>query len=236
MMYKFSYFAAPIMPYEDSKGVFHKSTVVPQCTTDVERLYDMITKDASLKKITEWLRTQKPEDFKSAKCKVLPYVTPCGEFSYRKSEKITRLSGMFPLDFDHLASRQEAFELRDKIFEDKALKPLLVFVSPSGFGVKAFIPYAMQMPAGFGFVEGEKETEDDTPTKQHLLFVAEYIRDAMRYAFAMYDKGKNVATDEYKKQIASVDTSGKDIVRACFVCHDPGAKMRNVKLNTLITL
>ena len=235
MMYKFSYFVAPIMPYEDSKGVYHKSSVVPQCSIDVERLYDLITKDADLKRITEWLRSEKGglKDFRTNKCKVLPYVTPCGEFSYRRSEKITRLSGLFPLDFDHLESKEEACELREKLFSDRCLSPLLVFVSPSGKGVKAFIPYQMQMPAGFGLVEGESDTEDDSPTKKHLQFVAEYIRDAMRYAYAIYDGGRYTKADDMRSTIAGVDTTGKDIVRACFICHDADARLRPLKRNEI---
>lgn len=74
------------------------------------------------------------------KQQTLPYVTPCGVFSYRKSDSLTGPSGLIVVDIDHLDSRGEAEKLKRQLFDDRLLHPVLAFTSPSGYGVKAFIP------------------------------------------------------------------------------------------------
>lgn len=44
------------------------------------------------------------------------------------------------VDIDHLASLEEAEQLRNHLFEDPYLGTRLAFVSPGGLGVKLFIP------------------------------------------------------------------------------------------------
>lgn len=50
---------------------------------------------------------------------------------------------------------------------------------------------------------------------------AEGIQWAMNYVHCMYDA-------ENTQPGKGVDTSGKDLVRACFLCHDPKALLRKV--------
>lgn len=47
------------------------------------------------------------------------------------------------IDLDHLASAAETQDLRDRLFNDNFLLPYLAFVSPSGTGVKLFVPYRL---------------------------------------------------------------------------------------------
>lgn len=49
----------------------------------------------------------------------------------------------------------------------------------------------------------------------------EAVRWAMNYVHCMYDA-------ENTQPGKGVDTSGKDLVRACFLCHDPKALLRKV--------
>ncbi len=131
------------------------------------------------------------------KQQTLPYVTPCGVFTRRRSDCLTESSGLVVVDIDHLESAEETENLRQKLFDDPYLCPALVFVSPTGRGVKAFVP----CPAG----------QDST----------EAVRWAMNYVHCMYDA-------ENTQPGKGVDTSGKDLVRACFLCHDPKALLRKV--------
>ena len=61
--------------------------------------------------------------------------------------------------------------------------------------------------------------------KRERLFIAsgqtasEGIGWAMSYVHCMYDA-------DYRQPGKGVDTSGKDPVRACYLCHDPGALLR----------
>ena len=82
------------------------------------------------------------------------------------------------------------------------LLPELVFVSPGGHGVKAFVPYDL------GRTSDVKQN-----AAENIYWLMEYAR--LRYGDCSdKDKGKGV------------DYSGKDLVRACFLSHDERALMR----------
>ena len=113
----------------------------------------------------------------------------------RRSDCLEELSGLVVVDIDHLESTEEAEILRQELFDDPYLCPALAFISPSGLGVKAFIPHASEQNATDG------------------------IRWAMNYVHCMYDSN-------HRQPGKGVDTSGKDLVRSCFLCHDEGALLR----------
>lgn len=79
-------------------------------------------------------------EYRQLKQRQLPFVTPHGVFSRRKSDALISASGLVVVDIDHLASLEEAEQLRDHLFEDPYLGTRLAFVSPGGLGVKLFIP------------------------------------------------------------------------------------------------
>lgn len=144
-------------------------------------------------------------DIRLAKTTLLPYVTPCGTFSRRNSSSFKQPSGVVVVDVDHLSSTQEAQEMSRTLFDDAYLSPLLTFVSPSGLGVKAFVPYAL--------VCNDNPAENAT---KNMCWAMQYIE--LAYG------NPNESTGKHETKI--VDTSGKDIVRSCFLCHDPHALMR----------
>ena len=149
--------------------------------------------------------------YRMLKQQTLPYVTPCGVFSYRKSDSLTGPSGLIVVDIDHLDSRREAEKLKRQLFDDRLLHPVLAFTSPSGHGVKAFIPYDLaRIP----------DTRQNT---------SENIHWAMNYVQAIYDFHSSHPDGEDKKTNRSgkgVDRSGKDLVRACFLSYDEEALIR----------
>ena len=109
------------------------------------------------------------------KQQTLPYVTPCGVFTRRRSDCLTEPSGLVVVDIDHLESAEETENLRQQLFDDPYLCPALVFISPTGRGVKAFVPCL------------------------HGQNPAEGIQWAMNYVHCMYDAentqpGKGVDT------------------------------------------
>ena len=73
------------------------------------------------------------------------------------------------------------------------------FISPCGQGVKAFVPYT-----------------PDPALPDVRQNAAESIRWAMDYVQCVYADGN-------RNSAKGVDTSGKDLVRACFLSYDPGA-------------
>ena len=68
------------------------------------------------------------------KQQTLPYVTPCGVFTRRRSDCLKLPSGLMVVDVDHLDSPDEAGRLKQLLFKDPYLAPVLVFISPTGRG------------------------------------------------------------------------------------------------------
>ena len=85
------------------------------------------------------------------------------------------------------------------------LHPVLSFISPSNRGVKTFVPYS------------NLYTDDQSRN------VRESMSWAMEYVEMTYGSEMNNSIETVQK---AVDTSGKDIVRACFLSHDPQALFR----------
>ncbi len=197
MKREMSYFHAPIAPQRDADGnILQAATLTPVMNVSVEHIHQLITTNETLRQLTATLRTT--SNLRSAKAALLPYVLPCGVFTRRKSDSLIRLSGLFPIDVDGLASWEEASRMRIRLFTDRYLQPALCFISPSGRGVKAFVPYPLPL-------EG---------TTDVAAYVTDYIRNAMDYVRAVYG-------------MKWVDVTGKDLARACFLCHDAGALVRS---------
>lgn len=215
--FKMSLFLPPISPVKDSTTgrIIQPPILTPYKEITLQEVYKLITSSERLKTLTETVRraTENGDEkvYRMLKQQTLPYVTPCGVFSYRKSDSLTGPSGLIVVDIDHLDSRQEAEKLKRQLFDDLLLRPVLAFTSPSGHGVKAFIPYDLaRIP----------------DTKQNI---SENIHWAMNYVQAIYDFHSSHPDREDKKTNHSgkgVDRSGKDLVRACFLSYDEEALIR----------
>lgn len=83
----------------------------------------------------EWLSKQE-QQLKNLKAKTLQAVTPSGAFSYRNNSGLTKHSGLLCLDLDDLNERLA--EAKDAIIKDP--HTAACFVSPSGTGLKVFVP------------------------------------------------------------------------------------------------
>ena len=204
--FRMSYFMPPIAPIKDEHGqLVTPPTLIPCCEVSVEQVFQMITCNENLKVLTEQVRNS--EDIRTAKASLLPYVTPCGTFSRRSSKCLIDPSLLTVVDIDYLTSYQEAVEMRKTLFNDPLLHPVLTFISPSGRGVKAFIPAGMPHPT------------------DEVRNITESTDKAMQYVEMAYGpETDNSATATAK----GVDGSGKDLVRACFLSHDPEALFRTI--------
>lgn len=194
-----------IAPIIDERGrTVTPATLIPFCEVSVDQIFQMITSNDNLRVLTEQVRNA--ADIRTAKASLLPYVTPCGIFTRRKGKHFVSSSGLVIVDIDHLNSYQEAMEMRLALFNDPFLCPVLTFISPSGRGVKAFVPYSTLNP--------ENEAQNAT----------ENMNWAMQYVEMIYGPENETTTKATPK--GGVDTSGKDLVRACFLSHDPEALLR----------
>lgn len=199
--YKMSYFMPPIAPVKDRQGrMITPPTLLPFCEVSVEQVFQMITRNENLKALTEQVRNA--ADIRAAKASLLPYVTPCGTFTRRNSKNFVAPSHLVIVDVDGLRSYQEAMKMRRALYDDPLLHPVLTFISPSGLGVKAFVPcnhlYA---------------TDEAKNITENMSWAMQYVE--MAYS--------TVTTVSSGTKSNVVDFSGKDLVRSCFLSYDPEA-------------
>ena len=145
--FKMSLFLAPISPVKDggTGQIIKPATLKPYKTMTLQEVYRTITANTRLQLLTDRVRRAFDSGdlsaYRALKQELLPYVTPCGTFGRRRSDSLLEASGLVVVDIDHLDSADEAARLRRQLFEDPFLRPELVFISPCGQGVKAFVPY-----------------------------------------------------------------------------------------------
>jgi len=121
---KFSFYRCPV------------TNTQPNAEMTIPDVYAAI-KSNKYKRQTEELRSiSEPEAARKCKAKNFDYVTFSGLFSKRNDVALIQHSGLITLDFDHVSNLQEQKEtlLQDKYFETE-----LMFVSPSGEGLKWII-------------------------------------------------------------------------------------------------
>ena len=136
----------PISPMKDgATGKIVKSaTLTPLRTLELNEVYQLITANNRLITLPPAIREAAlhgdDNNCRMLKQQTLPYVTPCGVFTRRRSDCLKLPSGLVVVDVDHLDSPDEAGRLKQLLFKDPYLAPVLVFISPTGRVVKAFVP------------------------------------------------------------------------------------------------
>ena len=122
---KLSFFLPPISPVKDANGKnVTPATLVPHKELTLEEVWNIVTGSPRLKKLTEAAAAAygDEKEYRRLKQSTLPYVTPCGTFSYRRSDRLLAPSGLSILDLDHLDSREEAERMRRQLFDDPFLR------------------------------------------------------------------------------------------------------------------
>jgi len=177
---KFSFFEGPI------------TNVCPKVNATIVDVYRGITGDYYKIK-TEQLRAAKNEDqYRKAK-KQLDFVTFAGIFRTRDKQNLIRSSEYCCIDFDHINPKY-FFEIRDILKSDPIIETALLFVSPSGTGLKWIV---------------EIDLEKYPDYEINFKGIVAYLRITSPGHF---NCGENI-----------IDTTGKDACRACFLCYDPEA-------------
>lgn len=168
----------------DAEFSFYKKpirNVTPSGVLNLVDAYHLI-KGSTYEEVTEdyrWLIGSK--EGKEFKKENFDSCTYSGTFSNRKDECLLKHSGLLTLDFDHV---EDVVELKLKLLQDEYLGIELLYVSPSGDGIKCIIKIDLSIGTHEEYFEG----------------VANYIK----------------AT-----HFIGIDESGKNVSRACFLCHDP---------------
>ena len=147
-----SLFAAPISPVKDSLTgrVSRPATVYPSREVTLQEVVRLITGDPALERLTRQLRlpleTGDKERFSELKRQTLPYVTPCGTFSYRKSDRLLAPSGLVVVDVDGLDSTAEAEALRRRAVRRCLPMPRPLLHQPERTRRKGFRPLIRNIP------------------------------------------------------------------------------------------
>lgn len=177
---QFSFFRGPI------------TNVWPQANATILDVYRGITGDYYKQK-TEQLRRAKNEDqYRKAK-KQLDFVTFAGTFWTRDKQNLIKPSGYCCVDFDHIKPKF-LIGIQVILESDPLLETALLFVSPSGTGLKWIV---------------EVDIEKYPDYEINFKGIVSYLRKTYSDHF---NCGENI-----------IDETGKDISRACFLCHDPHA-------------
>lgn len=133
--------------------------------------------------------------------KKLDFVTFAGIFIVRNKENLFRYSGYACIDFDHIEKGQIEV-IKEILLKDNMLETALLFISPSGDGLKWVV---------------EIDLEHFPDYETNFRGIVGYLRVTYPDHF---NTGENI-----------IDESGKDICRACFLCHDPHAYINPKYLN-----
>ncbi len=218
------------LPEEERAGTRPPFRRISSCTMNLAEVADYITSpmtktekgEKTLEALTAEIRNS-GADYKAKKTYLLPNVVfggvpvvkweektdqttgqPRQVQTQRKKANFTDeavFSGLVILDLDHLSENGVNLrQLREKVSGDGELGLRLLFVSPSGDGLKI----VCKSKRGFN--------SPQTYEREYSA-LANYLTTLL---------GKM-----YTPEIASavVDTSGKDISRTCFLCHDPEARL-----------
>lgn len=165
----FSFFKAPV------------KNIIPTDTISLSNVYHLINNKDYKQKTFTLRNLEDKATARTYKAQSFDYVTFSGTFAKRADKNLLKHSGLLTLDFDDLA---EIEEIKEKLLVDEYFETELLFISPSGNGLKWIIPI-------------------DIKTDTHLnyfLAISNYLKQAYQL---------------------TVDPSGKDVSRPCFLGHDP---------------
>ena len=134
-------FVAPASPKVETPvfSYFHKpvSNTHPTRLISLTDVYQLI-KGETYAACTSALRNlQDAKEARKYKARNFDYVTFSGTFSKRNDANLQKHSGLITIDFDHIADLPL---LREKLLDDPYFETQLLFISPSGDGLKWVIP------------------------------------------------------------------------------------------------
>jgi hypothetical protein len=186
-----SYCVAPIMNKK------------PHSTVSVQEVYDSIVGNvyANRTKNYRQLLIENPDSQEafSFKSKNFDYITPSGEFSYVSNSNLEKHSSVICFDFDKLDDLEE---VKNILKNDRNIPTLMLFVSPSGSGVKWFVRCKIDQPNDhltvFAAVESYMKTA-------YGLQVDQACKDIARACYLCYDSEAFLDPDAKPLSKAFVD-------------------------------
>ena len=111
----------------------------PCGTMSLVDAYNYITSKQAMHATHELRRIKEHKEAQLYKLRNFRIATFAGVFSKRSANALVTPSGYMVIDIDGLKTKAQVQDVRYICINDKRLRPLLVFTSPSGYGVKVVI-------------------------------------------------------------------------------------------------
>ena len=111
----------------------------PCGTMSLVDAYNYITSKQAMHATQELRRIKEHKEAQLYKLRNFRIATFAGVFSKRSANALATPSGYMVIDIDGLKTKAQVEDVRYICISDPRLRPLLVFTSPSGYGVKAVI-------------------------------------------------------------------------------------------------
>lgn len=110
----------------------------PCMTVTLREVYDYILHDAGARLATQTLRERHLQPRNASRFKLLNFETATFSCTctYRKEGYITSVNNLLVLDFDHVGGSRALTMLRSSLLHDDCFDTQMLFVSPSGDGLK----------------------------------------------------------------------------------------------------
>lgn len=182
------------------------TNIFPNKNLTIEDVYELIISEKYLEP-TERIRNAETKEKKGTiKTKELDYVTFSGLFSERGKDGLLQHSNLFSVDIDNLSDSVNFYELKTNIVE--ALPPALMFISPSGNGLKVIYKISI--------------TQEDTHQKYFEAFtnffkselnitIDNSCSDVPRACFLCHDKEAYFNPKTYPQDRSFLDTFFKEL-------------------------
>lgn len=191
---------------------------------DLYGIYRYIVDPKYAKRQTDTLRTIISDDErKRFKANNFAYCLFSGTFgTNRKNDGLQQHSGLLCLDFDHMDDAGQLTASRSALLNDQYFETLLLFVSPSGNGLKWVIPIGNEfLPIGAPDATRESCVGESEGRGRFKGSGGASPREprAVREAHEQWYTGvSNYLRATYELQ---ADPACKNVARACFLPHDP---------------
>ena len=160
----------------------------PTKSLTIVDVYRTIIEDPTLPTITKKLRSIKDKDErKQFKSTYFPSVLFGGTFKKRGIDGLETPSNLLIVDLDDLGDLKKVEKLKETLSQDKTLDPVLLFVSPSGNGLKVVVNIGQEIKGDEDFKRSFKAVKNYLK-KTYSLEVDESGKDISRGCFLPYDK------------------------------------------------
>jgi hypothetical protein len=174
---------SPWISQIDPEFSFYKKPIKNIIPSKILNLVDayLLIKSSTYRDVTDKYRrlinTKEGKEFKLGKFDSCTY---SGIFFIRKDDEILRHSGLLTLDFDHVA---DVTALKKRLIEDEYLETELIYISPSGDGIKCIIKIDLSIGTHEEYFEGVANYIKAT----HFIGIDESGKNVSRACFLCYD-------------------------------------------------